>query len=78
MSKITPPQARALLTCDAEGSLIVGGIDQTPDIRKVVIFRLSKLGLLKYKAPKSLFEESEWVLTDAGQMAVRILKGLAR
>jgi hypothetical protein len=70
MTKLTPAQQRLIDTCHEHRTLIVGGLDETPGINRGVVRRLHSLGLIKWQAPSSIYEESEWVLTDAGKAAV--------
>jgi hypothetical protein len=62
--KLTKAQQRTLDTAKRDGTIIIGGIDATPNIRRDVVMRLFRLGLLRWKAPASLNEESAWVATE--------------
>ncbi len=63
--KPTKAQLHALKTCEDHVTLIVGGIDDC-GIRLGVIYRCRDKGWLKYKAPSSLRQHSEWKLTKEG------------
>lgn len=67
LTKLTAAQQRVLHIANRDGSIIFGGIDATPGVRRDVVTRLAQLKLLTWKAPTSLHEESCWVLTTAGK-----------
>lgn len=69
-TKLTPAQQKAIDTCAHHRSLVIGGLDATPGLRRDIVRKLHALGLLKWVAPASDYEESEWVLTDSGKAAV--------
>ena len=69
---MSAPWRRILKQCLKEGSIVIGGIDKTvPTPRRDIIRRMHSAGLIVWKAPSSLFEESEWVLTPIGKAEAR-------
>lgn len=62
----TPAQLRILQLTKDDGSLVIGGIDGRK-VRFDVVKRMAHAGWLKWKAPTSFYEHSEWTLTDEGR-----------
>ena len=62
--KLTKAQRRYLETAIDDVTLVIGGIDSTPNIRRDVVYRLAEMGLLEFIAPHSMYAESEWKPTE--------------
>ena len=62
-AKLTPAQRRVLVLTRDDRVLTIGGIDGRK-VRRDVVYRLHRMGLLDWKAPSSHFEHSEWKLTE--------------
>jgi len=62
--KLTYAQERTLKIALYDRSIIIGGIDSTPNIRRDVVYRLHDMGYLQFKAPSGFYAESEWVPTE--------------
>lgn len=65
--KLTKAQERTLKTAINDRSIIIGGIDATPDVRRDVVYRLYGMGYLQFKAPHGFYAESEWVPTEKAE-----------
>jgi len=67
MDKLTKAQERILKTAIYDRSIIIGGIDGTPNVRRDVVYRLHDMGYLQFKAPTGFYAESEWIPTEKAE-----------
>lgn len=71
--KLTVPQVFVLRAAARDGTVVLGGIDATPHVRRAVVYRLARMELLKWWPPHSWYEESQWKLTDKGRQALALI-----
>lgn len=69
---MTPAQLRTLRTAARDRSIIIGGIDGTPGVRRDVVRKLYALGYLRWVAAAGFHAESEWKPTPEGLEALRL------
>jgi hypothetical protein len=69
---MTKAQMKWLRICARDGSLIIGGIDETPERpSRPMMAHLVHLGLLRWTACHDMHAHSEYVLTEAGEEAIK-------